>query len=410
MRCAAKLAVTITLVGCAGIGSTGTTDETVETGRRWITIDNDAVETVRALGVQNGAFIEPVEVANDIAILAFDAEDFRALSKAMHEGHHRCGGFMIHDSLDQARAGTRAGSADHALRLAVDYSIDNAATVNAILPELDAISILDRIRELSNFHSRYYQSFTGIQASNALAGQWRGYAAHRNDVTVEQVAHGWPQKSVILTIPGSKFPDEVVVLGGHLDSIAFGDDERAPGADDDASGIATLSETIRVLLASNYMPHRTVKFMAYAAEEVGLRGSQAIVEDFKTRGVNVVGVMQLDMTNYKGSDKDVWLMDDYTSAAQNTFITQLIDTYLPGTTWAMSRCGYGCSDHASWHREGFPASIPFESRMGEYNPTIHSDDDTLEISENNAVHALKFAKIATAYTIELAKGTRGRPR
>ena len=81
---------------------------------------------------------------------------------------------------------------------------------------------------------------------------------------------------MILTIQGTTFPSEVVVLGGHQDSIAGSNctTSRSPGADDDASGIATLSEVIRAAMALGYQPERTVKFMAYAAEEVGLRGSQ----------------------------------------------------------------------------------------------------------------------------------------
>src|SRR5204863_2474512 len=119
--------------------------------------------------------------------------------------------------------------------------------------------------------------------------------------------------------------DEVVVLGGHLDSInARGGNRtaRAPGADDDASGIATLTETLRVLLASNYRPERTIEFMAYAAEEVGLRGSQDIARAYQRDGVRVVGALQLDMTNFQGSDRDIWLMKDFTNAAQNDFVVK----------------------------------------------------------------------------------------
>ena len=70
---------------------------------------------------------------------------------------------------------------------------------------------------------------------------------------------------------------------------------NAPGADDDGSGIATLTEILRIAMANGWKPKRTIKFMGYAAEEVGLRGSAAIAADFKAQGVNVVGVMQFDM-------------------------------------------------------------------------------------------------------------------
>ena len=92
---------------------------------------------------------------------------------------------------------------------------------------------------------------------------------------------------MILTVQGAELPDEIVVLGAHLDSIntsgGGSTTQRAPGADDDASGIATLTEVIRISLASGWRPKRTVKFMGYAAEEVGLRGSKAIAQSFRQR-------------------------------------------------------------------------------------------------------------------------------
>jgi leucyl aminopeptidase len=165
-----------------------------------------------------------------------------------------------------------------------------------------------------------------------------------------------------------------------------------------------LTEVLRAMIAKNYRPQRTIKLMAYAAEEVGLRGSAAIASNFQSRGVNVVGVVQFDMTNYKGSTKDIWLMQDYTNAAQNTFLQNLITTYV-GATYGVDSCGYGCSDHASWHSRGYAASMPFESAMSQYNPNIHTSNDRISVSGNSATHALKFARLGVAYAAELAKGT-----
>ena len=89
----------------------------------------------------------------------------------------------------------------------------------------------------------------------------------------------WPQPSVILTIKGEESPEEIVVLGGHGDSISGmfrQKTNKAPGADDNASGIAALTEIIRTMVEGQYRPKKTIKFMAYAAEEVGLRGSMEI--------------------------------------------------------------------------------------------------------------------------------------
>jgi leucyl aminopeptidase len=223
-------------------------------------------------------------------------------------------------------------------------------------------------------------------------------------VSIDLFDQGYAQKSVIMTIRGTTRPDEIVVIGGHLDSIALGGkNANAPGADDDASGVATLTEVARVLLQSGYRPERTIQLMAYAAEEVGLRGSLAIARDYAKRKVDVIGALQLDMTNYQGSDKDIWLMKDFTDAKQNAFLVKLIETYVDAT-YGFDACGYACSDHASWTRIGVPASMPFESRMNDRNKQIHTKKDTLELSNNNAAHAAKFARLGVAYAIELAKG------
>ena len=168
----------------------------------------------------------------------------------------------------------------------------------------------------------------------------------------------------------------------------------APGADDDASGIATLTEILRVAVAGGWKPKRTIKFMGYAAEEVGLRGSAAIANAYKTQGVNVVGVLQLDMTNYRsGSPYDMQLVSDYSNASMQQFLRDLFDTYLlPG---GMARgsytCGYGCSDHASWTANGFPAAFMYEG--GDF-PWLHTTSDTLGTMGNTAQPSVAGAAAA----------------
>jgi bacterial leucyl aminopeptidase len=366
----------------------------------FVTIGADAVPTAVATAERDHAALNVVSSDGDVAVLEVDDSELANLSAQMHTQFHRCGGFMTHDSLADALAPAQPPAPR------VEYSLDHAAAVTSVLSTLDAERLAGTIRELSAMPNRYYKSAAGAEASNWLAERWRSFAT-RPGVTVQLVDHGFPQKSVVLTIPGTTRADEVIVLGGHLDSIAMaGMSSNAPGADDDASGIATLTEIARGLLAADYRPERTIKFIAYEAEEIGLRGSQAIVKDFQRARTNVVGALQLDMTNFKGSDKDIWLMKDFTSAEQNAFLVKLIDTYT-GATWGLDACGYACSDHASWTKAGVPASMPFESRSKQMNKHIHTSRDTIAQSNNEATHALKFAKLGAAYAIELGKGSLG---
>lgn len=383
----------------------------------WLTIGVDAVDTVNAAfdeGILEGAVVEDGAIKRDdgadqqAAVVRIRRDQVGALTRIMHDQFHRCGGFVVHSSFKQAvKALDDQRAADTKHKLFAGYTIDNGAVVQALIADLQEPNIASTITTLSSFTNRYYTTQTGVDAAHWIHDLWQSYSQGRGDVTVELFQHaGYPQPSVILTITGDTFPDEVVVLGAHLDSTAGfapGPSTRAPGADDDASGVATLSEVLRVAMASGFKPDRTVKFMAYAAEEVGLRGSGEIAGAHQSQGIDVIGVMQLDMTNYNGSNQDIALVNDYTNAAQNGFIGDLIDTYL-GLSWAFTTCGYGCSDHASWHNRGFPASLPFEALFSDYNPAIHSSSDTLAFSGGDALHALKFARLAAAYLAELAKG------
>jgi bacterial leucyl aminopeptidase len=279
--------------------------------------------------------------------------------------------------------------------------------VQALMAPISEASIRRGILALSTrFFTRRHTCPSGLQSATWIHDRWQQLAAARPDITVEYYDHiVTNQPSIILTIPGSALPSEVVVLGAHQDSIAGnGCGTKAPGADDDGSGVASLSEVIRVALKLNYHPLRTVKFMAYAAEESGLLGSDEIAQAYKNQNVNVVGVLQLDMTNYKGSSGDIYIFTDFTNPAQNTFVGNLVTTYLPGLVKGNSACGYACSDHASWTFRGYPSSFPFESTFSQDNPYIHSPLDDLAHSGGTAIHSVKFSKLAAAYMAEVAKG------
>jgi leucyl aminopeptidase len=374
-----------------------------EDREQWITIGADTEAPVLA-ALRGAGWVQPSTLAKKNGIVALKVRESHlpVIGEVMHDKFNRCAGFMAHDSQADAMKALEA-TPPPPVQL-VDYTIDNAATVNALTAEMAEPNIRGTITTLSNYHTRYYTSTTGVDAANWIRNTWATLAAGRTDVTVANFTHPtWAQPSVIMTITGTTLPNEVVVIGGHLDSIN-GSTGRAPGADDDASGIASITEIIRSAMVKGYRPARTVKFMGYAAEEVGLRGSAEIAAWHVTNGVNVVGVLQLDMTNYHGSSVDVGLMTDFTNAAQNTFVTNLLDFY-GIATWATSACGYGCSDHASWHNRGFATSMPFEALMNQHNNTIHTTNDTIAQSAGMATHALKFSKLGAAFMAELAKGT-----
>ena len=350
-----------------------------------------------------------------IVLSEIRAHQLGDVTRVIHERELRCGGYFAFKSAAEAETFLRNDRSRQAVQqlAAIAYTVDNQTTVNPWLPQVSATNIYNTINTLQGYKNRYYTSSYGKASAEWIRTTWQGLAGSRTDVTSELFACATcsTQPSVILTVQGTELPGEVVVLGAHLDSIdvnAGGSNEQvAPGADDDASGIATLTEVIRVALASGWKPKRTVKFMGYAGEEVGLRGSNAIAQSFKTAGTNVVGVLQLDMTNYKsGTGADMKLITDYSNAELKTYLTTLFDAYLAplGLTRGTYTCGYGCSDHASWTSAGYPSAMMFEGGSASgYNPNIHSSADTLANMSSSATNSAKFAKLGLAFLGEMAK-------
>lgn len=400
----------------------------------WITLGGDALQVlqrmtpqVQVLGTAQARVDVPLsrrdatlrQKQETVHAVEIDDGWLEILSLVVHAELQRCGGYLHHESQAAALAALNRletpPASPRAVGEAPSYAIDNTAAVNAMLPQLQASNLLGTIEGLAAFQNRRYNSSHGVNASNWLFANWQALnTSGRRNVRVSQITHtGFNQKSVMLEISGAGNSNEVVVLGGHLDSIAGSaiETSRAPGADDNASGIAGLTEIIRVLLASNYQPKRTLRFIGYAAEEVGLRGSQQIAATTAVSRQRVVGVLQLDMTAYKSplDAQDIWLYTDYTNAAQNQFLANLTGFYLPGVTVGYSACGYGCSDHAAWHAQGFAASFPHEASNNNYNRAIHTPNDTAATFGNQAEHAIKFTRLALAYAVELGSDLRIAP-
>ena len=342
---------------------------------------------------------------DELAIVKVNQADLEKISHLAHERFNRCGGFIqLNDSEDAESFWSNRDLAFAAQKSrALDYSINQENQVKALLKEVKEPNIRQVISKLSSYRNRYYTSDTGVESQVWLHKHWQSLAKNRSDVRVYRWKHkNWPQDSIVMEIKG-KSSDKIVV-GGHGDSVAgwwSRERSRAPGADDNASGIATISEIIKVLIDSDYRPQNTLVFASYAAEEVGLLGSREMAETFKAQGENVLGVLQLDMTNYNGSDWDIVLISDHTNEAQNKFLGALMDEYLPELSWGYDRCGYACSDHASWTSQGYPASMPFEAKKGDSNRHIHSSRDTLSQSNDSALHAQKFARLGVAFVVEL---------
>jgi leucyl aminopeptidase len=173
------------------------------------------------------------------------ADQLGEIGRYVHVSERRCGGYFAFPSRAQAEAFVGTDRARQAMSksMLAGYTLDNQATVNRWLPQVEERRLYDTINHLSSYRNRYYASPLGKTSAEWIRSHWQSLAAGRSDVTTElftACANCSTQPSVILTITGWDLPNEVVVLGAHLDSINASNrndpNQLAPGADDDASG------------------------------------------------------------------------------------------------------------------------------------------------------------------------------
>ncbi len=95
--------------------------------------------------------------------------------------------------------------------------------------------------------------------------------------------------NVIGEIKGSTYPDEIITVGGHLDSW-----DLAEGANDDGSGVVQSMEVLRTLIALGIKPKRTIRAVLFVNEENGGRGSEAYLEEAKSKNEKHIFALESD--------------------------------------------------------------------------------------------------------------------
>ncbi len=192
--------------------------------------------------------------------------------------------------------------------------------LTALLREVDRSRIEATVRRLAAFGTRHTLSsqddpVRGIGAARDwIYEQLSGYAAASDGrMTVELQSYVQQRASripsptritnVVATLRGDVTPNRVYVITGHYDSRAtdvMDAESDAPGADDDASGVAVVMELARVMATRR--TEATIIFAAVAGEEQNLYGSAYLAKQLKAAGVDVQGMFSNDIVGSSTAD------------------------------------------------------------------------------------------------------------
>lgn len=290
-----------------------------------------------------------------------------------------------------------------------DYPVitEENLQIRALMDSVSLDSIKANIEHLCSYHTRRYDSRFIYDVQDWLVSRYKDFGADTvllHDFEVPYYEQGTAD-NVIAVKWGTKKPQEYVVCGAHYDSWnADGYDPdtiRSPGADDNASGVAGILETARLL--SPYTFDRTVIFANWCAEEVGLVGSAAYAHDCAEQRMDIVAYFNLDMTGYlaEGSDMHVNLMYTIQDSLLGDYTKNFCHVYFPEMRIWQDWLAWGDSDYSSFNRNGYPAIHPFED-VRESSPFIHTRQDVLGLSVNNLEQSKRFTELNLGLVATLA--------
>jgi hypothetical protein len=195
----------------------------------------------------------------------------------------------------------------------------------------------------------------------------------RLTIDVKNVFRKGPVKlhNVLADLKGAEKPDEIVIVGGHLDSW-----DGATGTTDNGTGVATTMEAARLLAKAGAKPKRTIRFMLWSGEEQGLLGSRAWIKANPQALPKISAVIVHDGgTNYLSGINATEAMLPLFEKAFEPAVK--LDPAYPFTVRKVPRLPRGIgSDHDAYLAAGVPGFYWHQSRTAEKGQTYSREHHT----------------------------------
>ncbi|KAG9087032.1 hypothetical protein FRC06_002769 [Ceratobasidium sp. 370] len=277
-----------------------------------------------------------------------------------------------------------------------------------MLKMVNSSEIRSYVAHLSTEYStRYYRSANARDPAIWVQSQFASWLGKNQSQLVE---NKFKQPNVVgrIEAKSGNASAPVVILGAHLDSTSQFPIYKAPGADDDASGLSAVMAIMRILKANNYQGSYAIEAHAYAGEEGGLLGSDAMAAAYKKEGKEIRGMLELEMIGYQpststnaGKSSTITVLSDPIPAMSSHMI-EVVKAYVPTAEQRSVNCGYGCSDHYSFYAKGYPVVClasygPSDRHL---NPNYHSITDTVDKLDFEKM--ADFVRAGLGWVVEVA--------
>ena len=197
--------------------------------------------------------------------------------------------------------------------------------------------------------------------------------------------------NVVAELKGSELPNEVVILGAHLDSWELG-----TGALDNGCNAALVIDSLRAIKAAGIRPRRTIRFILFSGEEEGLLGSLAYVRAHRNELDNIVAEVVLD--------EGVGAISSFSTGGRKDVDAALSPMLKPFAQWKSSDVTNDATvgtDNFDFMMEGVPTLLPNQVEAN-YLVNYHATSDTFDkvdftqLKKNEAMAAELVFELANA--------------
>jgi hypothetical protein len=254
--------------------------------------------------------------------------------------------------------------------------------IQAWVDQLEWSDLEPKIKKLVNFGTRYKQTPQHAAVAETLFAFFQGLGLDTELHTFTQPGGAdryMDAHNVVATQPGVVRPDSIVVLCAHYDSYSENYMVYAPGADDNATGVAAVQAAAEIL--SQHQFEYTIRYICFASEEYGGWGAGNYVRRAKMAGDKILGALNYDMIGFRSKGGDIrleveanepstWLGQAVVSAAQ-LYTNRKCRLHITDIGW---------SDNASFWRSGYAAlnhEEEWEWDSPDFNPYWHTTSDVM---------------------------------
>lgn len=279
--------------------------------------------------------------------------------------------------------------------------------IREMMNQVNMDSLEYTVQYLQDYQNRIWDSNNAFAASDWIAGRMEALG-----LEVEQqpfyantwLGSGQAAPNVIGIQRGTLYPDVYVVCGSHFDSFsyeAYYGGGNCPGADDNATGVASVLESARIM--TQYEFEYSVVYCAYGCEEMGLYGSEAYASRCQQQGMEILGYFNNDMNGYLWGDQiHIHCIYPNSVAPIGNYYMNVGSVYFPEMPIEHKNLSGGDSDHTSFNNHGYMGIYPFEDVNNYSSAYIHTPNDLIGNSVNSFEMSQRYCQMNIGCLAEIA--------